>query len=266
MVEKFLMAGQTPMHIADTERGERCVVLLHGYLESMLVWDEFVDLLKGSVRVVTVDLPGHGVSMVTGETHTMEYLAECVALAMEALGIERYSVVGHSMGGYVALAMLDKYASRLESITLLSSTTSADSQEKCDRRRREIELIKAGKKNTLARLVPHAGFAPQNVKRLNDYIEDLRELILITEDEGVIAILGGMIERKNRGEQLRDSGIPHLFIFGKHDYYIPNEVAEEMIAQDPNARVLWLEESGHMGFIEEPERCVEAILFMILGK
>jgi pimeloyl-ACP methyl ester carboxylesterase len=117
MVEKFLMAGQTPMHIADTERGERCVVLLHGYLESMLVWDEFVDLLKGSVRVVTVDLPGHGVSMVQGETHTMEYLAECVALAMEALGIERYSVVGHSMGGYVALAMLDKYASRLESIT-----------------------------------------------------------------------------------------------------------------------------------------------------
>ena len=266
MVEKFLMAGDTPMHIADTERGEKCVVLLHGYLESMLVWDEFVELLKGSVRVVTLDLPGHGVSMVQGETHTMEYLAQCVALAMEALGIERYSVVGHSMGGYVALAMLDKYASRLESITLLSSTTSADSQEKCDRRRREIELIKAGKKNTLARLVPHAGFAPQNVKRFNDYIEDLRELILITEDEGVIAILGGMIERKSRGEELRDSGIPHLFIFGKHDYYIPNDVAEEMIATDGNARVVWLEESGHMGFYEEPEKCAEAIKSMVLGE
>ena len=59
MVEKFIMAGDTPMHVADTERGERCVVLLHGYLESMIVWDEFVDLLKDKVRVVTVDLPGH---------------------------------------------------------------------------------------------------------------------------------------------------------------------------------------------------------------
>ena len=147
MTEKFIMAGSTPMHIADSQRGDKCVVLLHGYLESMLVWDEFVALLKESVRVVTIDLPGHGVSMVTSEVHTMEYLAECVALAMEALGIERYSVVGHSMGGYVALAMVEKYASRLESIVLLSSTTSADSQEKCDRRRREIELIKAGKKN-----------------------------------------------------------------------------------------------------------------------
>lgn len=266
MTEKFIMAGQTPMHVADTERGEKCVVLLHGYLESMLVWDEFVDMLKGSMRVVTIDLPGHGVSIVNGEVHTMEYLADCVGLTMEALGIERYSVVGHSMGGYVALAMMDNYAKNLENIILLSSTTSADSQEKCDRRRREIELIKAGKKNTLARLVPHAGFAPQNAKRLKDYIEDIGELILITEDEGVIAILGGMIERKSRGEQLRDSNIPHLFIFGKHDYYIPNEVAEEMIAFDPHARVVWLEESGHMGFYEEPEKCAEAITAMVLGE
>ena len=254
------MAGDTPLHIADSERGERCVVLLHGYLESMLVWDEFVDLLKDKVRVVTLDLPGHGVSMVDRKVHTMEYLADCVANAMETLGIKRYSVVGHSMGGYVALAMVEKYAANIESVVLLSSTTSADSQEKCDRRRREIELIKAGKKNTLARLVPHAGFAPENVKRLSSYLEDIGEMILLTEDDGVIAILAGMIERKSRGELLRDSGVPHMFIFGRHDYYIPVEVADEMIAADPNAEVVWLEHSGHMGFYEEPELCAEAIL------
>lgn len=248
------------MHVADTEKGERCVVLLHGYLESMLVWDEFVALLRDSVRVVTLDLPGHGVSVIEGEVHTMEFLADCVAATMQALGIERYTVVGHSMGGYVALAMCDNYSDRLEGIVLLSSTTMADSEEKCDRRRREIELVKAGKKNTMARLVPHAGFAPENVKRLKDYVEDLSELILITEDEGVIAILGGMIERKSRGEQLRTSGIPHLFIFGRHDHYIPVEQAEEMIEADPEARVVWLEHSGHMGFIEEPELCARVIL------
>lgn len=264
MVEKFIMAGDTPLHIADTEHGERCVVLLHGYLESMIVWDEFVDLLKDKVRVVTLDLPGHGISNVIGEVHTMEYLAKCVGDAMAALGIERYSMVGHSMGGYVSLAMLDDYRDHIENIILLSSTTSADSQEKCDRRRREIELIKAGKKNTLARLVPHAGFAPENVKRLQDYIEDISELILMTEDEGVIAILGGMIERQSRGDMLRKSGIPHLFIFGRHDYYIPEEVAQEMIAEDPTAEVVWLEHSGHMGFIEEPELCANAILDMTL--
>ena len=158
------------------------------------------------------------------------------------------------------MAMCDNYSDRLEGIVLLSSLTMADSTEKCDRRRREIELVKAGKKSTMARLVPHAGFAPANVARLKDHIEDLAELILITEDEGVIAILGGMIERKSRGEQLRQSGIPHMFIFGRHDYYIPQEQADEMIEADPEARIVWLEHSGHMGFIEEPELCASAIL------
>ena len=257
------MAGDTALHIADSQVGERCIVLLHGYLESMYVGDDFVPLLTPSMRVITLDIPGHGISEVKGEVHTMEQMADVVKDMLDAMGLERVTLCGHSMGGYVALAMLDKYKEHIESITLLHSTTSADSQEKCDRRRREIELIKAGKKNTLARLVPHAGFAPENVKRLKDYIEDIAELILLTEDEGVMAILAGMIERKSRGEQLRDSGIPHLFIFGRYDYYIPVEVAEEMIAADPGAKVLWLEHSGHMGFYEEPELTANAILDIV---
>ena len=264
MTEKFIMAGSTPIHVADSERGERCVVLLHGYLESMIVWEEFAVLLRDKLRVVTIDLPGHGISVVQGEKHTMEYLAECVALTMEALGIDRYSVVGHSMGGYVALAMTELYGERLDAVILLSSTTSADTQEKCDRRRREIELIKAGKKNMMARLVPHSGFAPQNAKRMADRIADMEELIVITEDEGVMAILAGMIERKDRDEMLRQSPVPHMFIFGRHDYYIPNEVAEELERTHPEAKTVWLENSGHMGFFEEPERCAEAILEMVL--
>ena len=252
------------MHVADTERGERCVVLLHGYLESMLVWDDFVPLLRDKVRVVTLDLPGHGISMIRGEIHTMEYLADCVALTMEALGIEHYSVVGHSMGGYVACEMVSKYADRLDAVVLLHSTTTNDSEEKCQRRRREIELVKAGKKSTMARLVPHAGFAPQNVKRLKDQIEDMEELIMLTEDEGVIAILAGMIERKDHDETLLKSAVPLMFIFGRHDYYISNDVAEELERTHPEAHTVWLEESGHMGFIEEAEKCAEAILSMVI--
>ena len=263
MIEKFIMAGDTPMHVADTERGEKCVVLLHGYLESMVVWDEFVPLLSKSMRVVTLDLPGHGISTITGEVHTMEFLAECVANSMEHLGIKEYSVVGHSMGGYVALAMCEMFPERLRSVILLSSTPNADSEEKCDRRRREIELVKAGKKSTMARLVPHAGFAPDNVKRLKDYVDDLEELIMLTEDEGVIAILGGMIERKDRNEVLLTTKVPHMFIFGRHDFYIPNEVAEELVARHPQAKVTWLDHSGHMGFIEEPQLCAQAIIDMV---
>ena len=245
MTEKFIMAGPTALHVCDSEAGERCVVLLHGYLESLLVWEEFVPLLYKQVRVVTLDLPGHGISEIRGEAHTMEFLAD---------------TVGHSMGGYAALALLERHPEMLEGIVLLSSTPNADTPEKAENRRREIALVRAGKKDALARVAPDAGFAPENRRRMADAIEDLREQVFITEDDGIIALLNGMIERPDRNALLQQSTVPQLFILGRKDGYIPAEAAEKMVAAHPRAQVVWLENSGHMGFLEEPEACAQALL------
>lgn len=260
MTEKFIMAGSTPLHLCDSEQGEKCIVLLHGYLESMLVWEDFIPLLYKQARVVTLDLPGHGISVVTGECHTMEYLADVVAEAMTTLGVERFTVVGHSMGGYVALALAERHADRLEGVVLLSSTPNPDTEEKRENRRREIALVKSGKKEMLARVAPAAGFAESNRKRLKDYIDDLTEQVHVTEDEGIVALLNGMIERKDQNQMLQTSTVRQLFILGRKDGYIVPEVAEQLVANHPQAEVVWLEESGHMGFIEEPERTAEALL------
>lgn len=260
MVEKFMMAGETALHICDSEKGEKCVVLLHGYLESLMVWEDFIPHLYKQLRVVTLDLPGHGISVVNGECHTMEYLADVVADLMVSLGVERYTVVGHSMGGYVALAVAEKYADRLDGVVLLSSTPNPDTDEKRENRRREIELVKSGKKDLLARVAPEAGFAVVNRPRMKDYIADLTEQVHLTEEEGIVALLNGMIERKDQNEMLQKSSVRQLFILGKQDGYIPMEVAEAMVARHPQAEVAWLEESGHMGFLEQPEACAEALL------
>jgi len=242
MVEKFITAGDTPVHVCDSEKGDRCAVLLHGYLESMLVWDDFVPYLYKQVRVITLDLPGHGISVVKGPVHTMEYLADVVKDTLDALGIARCTLVGHSMGGYVALAFCEKYP------------------EKKENRLREIKLVEAGKKDALARVAPEAGFAPENRPRMRDEIEDLVEQVFVTEDEGIAALLRGMIERPDRNEMLRRSAVRQLFIFGKHDGYIPLEKAEALAAAHPQARIAWLEHSGHMGFLEEPEITARALL------
>ena len=263
MTEKFIMAGQTALHICDSGAGEKCVVLLHGYLESLFVWDDFVPYLYKQVRVVTLDLPGHGISVVTGEVHTMEYLADTVADALRSLGIARCTLVGHSMGGYVALAFCQRHPEMLDGVVLLSSTPNPDTEEKIENRRREIALVKAGKKDALARIAPEAGFAEQNRARMRDYIEDLTEQIFITEDEGIIALLNGMTERKDQNEMLRTTSVPVLFILGRKDPYIPSDVAEAMVAAHPEAQVAWLEESGHMGFLEEPQQTADAILRFI---
>ena len=200
------MAGSTPLHIADSGKGEKCVVLLHGYLESMYVWDDFVPLLTPSVRVITVDIPGHGISTVQGEVHTMEYVADVLHDMLDALGIDKVTMVGHSMGGYVTLAFCSKYAERLDGLVLLSSSPFADTEQKRENRLREIDLVKAGKKEPLARVAPAAGFAPQNRRRLKDYIADLTECVYVTEDEGIVALLGGMIERVDQNAMLAACG------------------------------------------------------------
>lgn len=254
------MAGSTPLHLCDSGSGESCIVLLHGYLESMLVWDDFVPLLYKQVRVVTIDLPGHGISVVEGECHTMEFLADTIHHALNELSIDKCTLVGHSMGGYAALAFCAKYPEQLDAVVLLSSTPNGDTAEKRENREREIKLIKAGKKEALASVAPAAGFAEQNRHRLAPYIDDLRDQVMITEDEGIVALLNGMMQREDQNQMLRQSTVKQHFIFGGKDGYIPREVAEAIAAAHPQASTHWLEESGHMGFVEQPATCAEILL------
>lgn len=265
MKENFIMAGPAMLHVADSGKGDKCVVLLHGYLESMYVWDDFLPLLTPSVRVITVDIPGHGVSDVVAEKHTMELMADVLHDMLDAMGVERITLVGHSMGGYISLAFCEKYPERLDGVVLLSSTPNADTAEKVENRRREIALVQAGKKDMLAAVAPAAGFAEQNRRRLRDYIDDLVEQVHITDDEGIVALLEGMILRKDQNDMLRQSAVRQLFILGRMDNYIPVEVAEAMVAAHPQASVAWLDNSGHMGFIEQPEACAEALLDFVRG-
>lgn len=235
------------------------IVLLHGYLESLEVWDDFTDMLKPYMRVVSLDLPGHGISEVCGEVHTMEFLAEAVHGALEQIGVERCVVCGHSMGGYVALEMLRQYPQIFAGLILLHSVTFADTDEKRETRKREIGVIEAGKKDLLATTTDKA-FAPANRKRLAPAIQDLSDQAFLTDDKGVIALLKGMGLRRDQNDTLAASAVPQLFVHGRCDEFIAPEVAEEMIARNPQAQVVWLENSGHIGFIEEPQASADAVL------
>ena len=264
MKESFLKIGDATVYVSDSEKSEKCVVLLHGYLESLRVWDDFVGLLTDKVRVVAIDIPGHGRSSNIAPVHTMELMADVVAGVLDALQIDKVTLVGHSMGGYISLAFCAAYAERLEGLVLLSSSPNPDTELKRENRRREIALVKAGKKDMLARVAPEAGFAEMNRDSLRRYINNLVEQVHITDDEGIVALLGGMIERKDQNEMLRNSRVRQLFIMGTHDGYIPVEAAQEFIAKNPQAKVAWLDKSGHMGFIEEPEACASALLEFVL--
>lgn len=258
-MEKFIISNGCALRIADSRKGEKAIMFLHGYLESLDVWEDFAGLLDKKYRTVAMDLPGHGISQVMGPIHTMDFLADTVVGVLDELEIEKVTLVGHSMGGYVALQTLRRHPERLEGIVLLSSTPNPDSPQKLLDRDREIAMVEGGHKDLLASTAAKNGFASDNLKRMQDEIIFLEEQVLVTEPEGVVALLRGMKEREDGNELLRQSSLPQLFILGKKDNYIPLEVAEQMVADHPQAEVAWLENSGHLGYFEEPEACAQAI-------
>ena len=239
------------------------IVLIHGYLETGAVWEDFAARYLHNYRVVTLDLPGHGQSGTWGKVHSMDDLAESVKNVLEAESIEKVLLVGHSMGGYVAMAFAENYPDRLLGYSLFHSTCFADSEEKKKNRDRESSLIHCRKIRQIINVNIPKGFADDHLKTLQKEVDRMKDVALGNSDSGILAILNGMKERPDRTHILKDPQIPLLLIGGMKDNYIPVEVFEKLRELAPHASVLKLKESGHMGFIEEPEVAANAIIAML---
>ncbi len=259
-MEKFIMVDGIPVRYADFGKGPQAVLLLHGYLEAIEVWEEFAGQLGKRYRVLLVDLPGHGFTGTGGrDTLTMDFMADVVAGTLARAGVERCVVVGHSMGGYVALALAENHPALVEKLVLFHSSPNADTPEKAANRQREIEIVQADRKELLATTNPGKGFAPDNLRRCAETIAELGEQIMMMENEAIVAALRGMAARPDRNAAMRRMGVPQLMIFGRNDQYIPAEAAAAIAAGQPQASVVWLEGSGHMGFVEQPEESFERL-------
>jgi len=247
----------------DKGRGNT-VVLLHGYLETNHIWDGFADELAKNFRVIAIDIPGHGKSGKISEIHTMDLMAEAADTVIKSLEIDKVFVIGHSMGGYVALAYLAKYLHKLSGVCLFHSTPFPDSEEKKANRNREIEIIKQGKQDLLFTANPSKGFADDNLERLKDKVEWAQKIAAQSPAEGIIALLEGMKIRPDRQELLKETSTPILYILGKKDNYIPFDVMYPVAKRSPKGEILSLENSGHMGFIEEPGICLDVLKSFIM--
>ena len=247
-----------------SDRGEGiALVLLHGYLETREVWESFVPLLLSVYRVLCIDLPGHGDSGTWGDEHSMEDLAGAVKLILDVEGIDRAVVIGHSMGGYVAMAFAGLFPGRLHAYVLFHSTCFADTDEKKHNRDREIGLVLCGRKKQIISVNIPKAFAGKNLEPLREVVAHCREIACRNSDDGIIALLRGMKGRKDTSAVLSDAGLPLMLVGGMKDNYIPVEVFEKLAGMAPHARVLRLEGSGHMGFLEEADTAAKALVDFI---
>lgn len=228
------------------------LIFLHGYLESSAIWDDFAPMFSDEYFVVCPDLPGHGRSPIPGGTPGLEKMAVGVIEVADHLGVTKFNLAGHSMGGYLLMAMLEKYNERINSAIMIHSTCYADSDEKKSNREREIDLIKRGKKELIFNTSIPRLYANLNLEKMAMQVGKSMKIALSTSDSGIIYALNAMKNRPDRAHLLSDSHVPVLLVGGKRDNLIPFETMEKMKALSPKLTLACLENSGHMGFIEEP--------------
>ncbi|MDR2361613.1 MAG: alpha/beta hydrolase [Prevotellaceae bacterium] len=248
----FITSHGLPIHVSDSGSAKPAVALLHGYLETYAVWDDFIPAIENDFRIIRIDLPGHGLSG-TAAVNTVDFSAHVLYDVLRKAGISECVVGGHSMGGYTALAFAANYPGSTRGLCLFHSTPDADTPQKREGREREMALIRAGKMaQVIAKGIPNM-FAEENVRRFAVKIEELSEVADVHDPEGIIACLEGMKQRPDRNLFLSSFDKPLLFIFGEKDRYISPEAAHELATRFPHAQTLRLLHSGHNGFIEEPE-------------
>lgn len=233
------------------------VVLLHGYLENLKMWNSISDELSKFYKIISIDLPGHGKSKVYEKIHTMEFMAEKVAEVFEELHIAQSVLVGHSMGGYVTLAFAELFPERMKGLILLNSTTLPDSEEKKTQRLKAVETAQRNFDALVKMSIPTL-FAENNRESLKEEMEFAKELARETSIEGTTAALLGMRERPDRTQILEKSACPVGILIGKYDQAINPEELKKIIPQKSDIIVRELD-VAHMAHLEAPNMTFDFI-------
>jgi len=253
---KTTLYKNTKISYSDYGNGT-AVVLLHGFLENKEMWKAFLPELSKKNRIITIDLLGHGKTECLGYIHSMEDQADIVHAVLHDLKIRKAIFVGHSMGGYVALAFAELYPNYMKGLVLLNSTSKADSHERKINRNRAIKAVKQNYE-TFVRISIANLFSEDNRERLANEIENVKLEALKTPLQGIVAALEGMKIRKDREVILHFAPFPILLILGKNDGVL---IYEDNLEQIEGTKVqLVTFEDGHMSHIENEKELMKVLL------
>lgn len=229
------------------------LVLLHGYPLDHSIWDQVVPLLAGTFDVITPDLRGFGGSRAPKGIHTMDDMAADVADLLSAFGLQQAAVVGHSMGGYVALAFARAYPQHLRGLGLVASQVLADKPEGKEGRYKTAENVSRDGVGVVAEAMTPKLSADAKLQ------EEIRGLIEAQKPQGVIGALKAMAERPDSTDLLPSLTVPLVLVHGDADALIPIDRAREVKAAVSQAILVELPGVGHMPMMESPQAVADAL-------
>lgn len=244
-----------------TENGSgNTIVLLHGFLENLKMWRYLEPVLTKNYHVVSIDLLGHGETESLGYIHTMEDMADVVFHVLQHVKVKEAVLIGHSMGGYTALAFAELYPEMVKGIVLLNSTTKGDSPAKKKNRDRAKKVFQKNHIAAISMAIVNL-FSEDNQIAMAAEIEHVKSEAIQTPLQGILATQEGIKLRKDREFILHQSDFPILLIIGDKDPVL--DLNETLLqAEGTNTQVLVLN-GGHMSYLENKEETHAAILSFV---
>lgn len=252
-MEFFATAANIATHIEDSKKGEKAIILLHGYMETMYIWEDLYKELSKDYRVIRMDMPGHGLSC-TAPVNTMALMATVAKGVLDVCKVENATVVGHSMGGFAALQCCQLFPDRFEKLVLLNSHPYPETEEGAALRRREMDVVSQGRLMSLAQLSIPKMFHPKSLPRLEEKILEMTELCDTHDPAGIVACLKGVIQREDTSAFLAGCNIPVLAVCGSSDSLVTEEYRARIATECKNVRLEILPDCGHNVFFEQPDK------------
>ncbi|HSP12791.1 MAG TPA: alpha/beta hydrolase [Salegentibacter sp.] len=235
------------------------LVLLHGFLESSDIWEDFQKSVSEKRQVVCIDLPGHGRSGCIDQVHTMRDMAQAVKAVLDELNIDRAFLAGHSMGGYVNLEFQNIFPTIPTGLALINSTPKADSEERRIIRDRATELVFKNKRAFVNMAISNL-LTPENNKRFKPQVDELKHRALNFPKEGIIAALQGMKVRADHSQLLESVKFPKYIIAGEKDPIMGYNEIKKVASTCKTGFFSY--PGGHLAFIENKKGLMNFMHFI----
>jgi pimeloyl-ACP methyl ester carboxylesterase len=243
------------------------IVLIHGFGENRKIWKPILPALK-EYHVIIPDLPGTGESEIIDDM-SMEGISDMLErLIVHETATVYYKegepgsvfMIGHSMGGYITLAFAERHHAMLRGFGLFESTAFADTEQKIETRKKSIQFIQEHSPyEFLKTSTPNlysAASKENKPEKIKEQINSIRDISV----ESLISYYEAMIKRPDRTHILKETKLPVLLVLGRHDTAVPIEDGLKLADLSSLSYIHILENSGHMGMVEEPEETSKAIL------
>ena len=235
------------------------VVFVHGFCESNSIWKDLSLELSKDFKVICPDLPGFGQSPLPNDKFSLEEIGDLLVEWLKNRGIEKSIVIGHSLGGYIALEILRKHPDFAAGIGLFNSSAFEDSREKKENRNKLIDFIGNNDVKPFLKTFVPSLFYPETEEKFRSVIEKIEEEGLTIKPGSVMKYAAAMRERPDSTDLLKQYPSRIMLISGRHDQNVPIQKSEEMAELLGHRHVTFVDDSAHMSLFEQPEICYEAV-------